>query len=223
MREDFAAQEAQRAEERNIRLQRENEDFALQMSNLDAQHAERMQKIDQQAREQTAKLEAAFINTYNQMAMDAGQHNSRMIDIQRQGQDAIEQQFAAWLNRMQSRVAGSMDLSRYSSAGRSLTSSVRGMFGFDTGGRVPASGAYNLMRGEQVLTPDTANLMRSIMGGEITSPAIRQMAMSGGSRSISTGDISIPISITEPGASADQIGAIVEFRIKKIFEDFVNE
>jgi hypothetical protein len=226
MREDFAAQEAQRAEERDIRLQRENEDFALQMQNLDAQHAERMQKIDQQAREQTAKLEAAFINTYNQMAMDAGQHQSRMIDIQRQGQNVIEQQFAAWLSRMQGQVASATSYITpgvdYGGAG-AAAEKVRSAFGFDTGGRVPRSGIYKLMRGEQVLTPDTAALMRNVMGGEITSPALRQMAMSGGSRSISTGDISIPISITEPGASADQIGAIVEFRIRKIFEDFVNE
>jgi hypothetical protein len=221
MRDDFAQQEALRAEERAIRLQRENEDFALQMQQMDAQHAERLATIDRQAQEQTAKLEAAFINTYNQMAQDAGQHQSRMIDIQRQGQNAIEVEFANWLRRMQGQVGGTTTRQPSSTFGQAEWKRVKRAFSFDTGGRVPASGMYSLSRGEQVLTPGTAEMMRNMLGGEINSPALMG-AMSGGSRSVSVGDISIPISITEPGASADQIGNVVEYKIRQIFEDFVN-
>lgn len=216
MREQFAREEAIRAEDRAIRLQRQQEDHQAQLAQLDANHAERLARIDTQAAQESDMLTQQFIETYNQLATEAGQHNARMIAIQRQGLEGMEEQLFLFVTSWQQRM-GQMTPT-------DLVNNARTKVGkwFASGtSRVPYTGAFGLERGESVIPAHTADMMRRSMGREITPAALAAMAMNGGSagnKTISVGDIEM--SFGDIGQySPQEIARIVRDEMITLFEE----
>lgn len=99
IKQSFVESEALQAENRAIQLQRMQEDHQLQLAKMDEQHAERLAQIDEQAKERADLENQAFVDLFNQLAIDAGQHEDRLLGIHRRGQQQIERELTQWWNR----------------------------------------------------------------------------------------------------------------------------
>lgn len=160
---------------------------AEEMRQLDTNLQERLTKIDQNADRETEKLTQKFIETYNKLAEDAGQHQNRMIGIQRAGLAQMERDFTAWILNQQKKLGQSPNIISPASRPQPTYSPVQRTFArpsFSVGADIMSTDLYQLEKGEQVLPAHVANFMRHMMGGrELTAPSVMG-AMGGGSRSM---------------------------------------
>lgn len=106
---NFDEQEALRAEDRQIQLGRMADAHQLRLDQMDTQYQDELTRIDEQAKQKADMEQQAFIDLFNQLAIDAGQGISRLLGIHRQGQQDIEQELTEWYRGMR-RELNSVDV-----------------------------------------------------------------------------------------------------------------
>lgn len=92
MKRAFEEQRAEEDFERAIRLQRQAEDYATQLAQMDAAQVERLAQIDRQAAQERAALDENFLEQLNA----AGVYRQAWLDQQKAQQEASLKLFDAW-------------------------------------------------------------------------------------------------------------------------------
>lgn len=214
MRQQFAREEALRAEDRSIRLARQMEDHQAQLAQLDANHQERLVKIDEQATRESDMVTQQFIDTFNQLATEAGQHNGRMIAIQRAGLEGMEQQLFMFVSSWQQRMGQMTPTQPFENTRKTV-----GRWFAGGTSRVSHTGMFGLERGESVIPAHTAEMMRRSMGGEITPVGLAAAMNGGSSRNIQfNGDMKLEFGDIG-GYSPQEIAAIVRGEFMNILKN----
>ncbi len=187
--QESAAEQLQAAKESDAEYLNELRD------RLNTEYNDRITQIDAQLNSERQLREQAFIATYNALATEANQHASNMLNIQTAYQGQAEAELAAWWGRMASTVGTQGKAPITSSTytpGKPITSGK--VFGsYAAGGYVSQDMMAQLHRGEYVMS---AQDMRN-----------------GGGRSM--GDLNVYV--TEPGASAEEIGRVVRSKLAEVF------
>lgn len=173
---------------------------------LNEEYNDRIAQIDAQLTAERNMREQAFMATYNALAEEANQHASNMLNIQTAYQGQAEAELAAWWSRMAATVgtqgktsfSGASMVSKAITSGKTSASSIGGSSGgwfgsYASGGYVSQDMFAQLHRGEFVMSA--------------------QDVRNGGARSM--GDLNVYV--TQPGASADEIGRIVRLKLAEVF------
>ena len=95
----FEEQRAEEDFERAIRLQRQAEDHASQLAQMDMAQAERLAQIDRQAAQERAALDESFLEQLNA----AGVYRQAWLDQQKAQQEASLKLFDAWWETIKAR------------------------------------------------------------------------------------------------------------------------
>lgn len=161
--EEYTALLTKQENERNALAAAQADELTQLQANLD----ERLATIQANAEKQKQAEEKAFIKTFNALATAAGQHQNRMIGIQRQGQQIAENELRAWWTRQQQLFRNTTVANNRVVPGRTggpqnysadFVAGIR-----DAGGSIRNEGLYQLAPGEYVLDPaQTAFMMRSV-------------------------------------------------------------
>lgn len=176
-------------EEEKIRQQRAIEDYQREYDRMVEEHNKEMALREEQHKEALTEItdtlekqkQAAidkFIETFDALALEAGQSEAVLLGIAEDGSDAVEKEFWTFWNNLKRTVTNStilvrQGLSAIGIGNTGATSNAASAFvmnrpTYQTGGMVNTSGLANLERGEHVLRPDAASVFRSIVGSEIT-------------------------------------------------------
>lgn len=178
--ESFALQQQIEAEDRELRFARMAEDHQRQLDALDAQNEERLDQIEQQAQDERNLLRSEFIETYNALAKDAGQHQSNMINIQRAGQAQLEAELRAWLIRQQNAIRASAPSTTPTYTNPNTTVHRQGQTAYADGTTfVPMTGSYTLHESEMVLKPSVSDALRYMLGQGVSQEGILAAASAG--------------------------------------------
>jgi len=218
-----SANRTQRLAELGQQYQREMAELRAQhqreLAQLQTQHAQKMADITRRATDERHMLEQAFIQTFNNLQMDANAHQSVMIGIQRGGQAVMEAELRAWWSRQQQMVAGSNEAQYTTRQGHRLVP-------FQTGGRAMRTGAYQLEQGEGVLRPDVMRTIDRMMGGQMTQGRLLAALGSGQSRgAVSVNGMTVPVHIEvggNPHDAARYAGEAVEAKVLEVLMELVS-
>ena len=150
-----------------------------ELTELRTAHARRLSEIRTQADAEIEALRAEFLETFIAMQKDAGVHQANLINIHRVGQATAEAELSAWWERQKRMFSGGgtthMPATQYRQTFNTPTLSSYGGYRaprFARGGAMPFTGMAHLEAGEHVLTPNTSGLLRRMLGGAITEPAL---------------------------------------------------
>lgn len=208
----LAKQQAQEDEDRALRLQRGAEDQAHQLAQMEQAQNERLAQIDRHAAEERTAADDAF----NKALEEEGIHNQRWLEQQKLFEEAaLKQARAFW--RAQLDLLPQMfgpttaaQKQKFIEDGI-ITDPFASLESRDSGGPIWQSKPHRMKAGEYVLDPATVARMGGFSGA-------RQVAMSGGGRSVSVGDISFSI-YPLPGQNAGDIAAAVRSEVLSIFNN----
>jgi hypothetical protein len=202
LRDRYAEEDRLRIEDRALRLRRMEEDHREQLNELERTHQERLTQINNHETQERNAREQAFVQQFNSLA----QHEGQMLDVQKEGQEAMAAELRRWWERQQEMIA---DTRQQEQSKRDRQEDFRGGDNYrgqyQTGGRVYGTGLYKLHQGEEVIRPDVAAAVRRMMGGSLNQNALVGALSGGGGPQI--GSISIPI-YAQPGMDEKQIAKI---------------
>lgn len=239
----FDEQLADEAAARALQMQRRKEDEALELTNLLTAHQSRLAQIQAAAEKEKAAAQVGFIETFDKLASEAGQHQSKMLGIQQQGQAAMEQSLRDfWIAQKKAQLTGTSSLSggtSSSSSGtttktRRVTRQVTGsraglgrqLEAFAEGGLVQRTGAILAHAGEYVLNKEHASYVQRMLGGNISQPAIAN-AITGGSAktgpTMNIENIAVNLAGDIGTYSPAQIQGMVEAGFEQAFAKFMQQ
>jgi hypothetical protein len=182
MQEQFAQEDALRAEDAALRAQRLAEDRQMELAALEAQLNDRLTAIENQASAERRARELAFIEEFNQLST----HQGQMINLQREGQDVAEAELRAWWTRM-ARIFGTTPVVEEAPLTRRTSAGTGGRLGgyqrypeFAIGGTVQETGLIYAHAGEEILNPGLAAIFRMLFGSGTLPPAAFASAFAGG-------------------------------------------
>lgn len=212
--DQFRKEEALRAEDFNRRLSRMQRDHNQQLQELDRQNQQRLAQIRTQAAQERQMLEQEFIQTYNALQTDAGNHMAVLVDIHRKGQDQIEADLRAWYDRQRG-IFQQPVTSAVGGAVGAVGSFISGIF--QEGGTLPATGLFMGHRGEEVIPARESALLRNLMGGRVSAPALVAAVAGGGrnGKSVSIANMPIYMPQTDRPMTEYDIRRIVEQAIER--------
>lgn len=232
-REEQLARENRDARLAELRTQHQRELAEMrtahmnELTQLRTQHLLRVGEIQRQAAAERQAVNTAFINTFNALQVEAGAHQSAMINIQRQGQAQMEADLRDWWTRMKGVVSGGTTQAPIvSSPNTYVPPGGRYINPFQTGGRAAATGAYRLEQGEYVLRPDVARTIDRMLGGNMTQAALLSaMAGRGARGDITINGMSVPVTLEagmDARSAAGRVGAEVEQRIFAVLSELLS-
>lgn len=232
-REEQLARENRDARLAELRTQNQRELAEMrtahqnELTQLRTQHLLRVGEIQRQAAAERQAVNTAFINTFNALQVEAGAHQSAMINIQRQGQAQMEADLRDWWTRMKGVVSGGTTQAPIvSSPNTYVPPGGRYINPFQTGGRAAATGAYRLEQGEYVLRPDVARTIDRMLGGNMTQAALLSaMAGRGARGDITINGMSVPVTLEagmDARSAAGRVGAEVEQRIFAVLSELLS-
>ena len=232
-RENQLARENRDARLAEVRTQHQRELSELRTAHqnelvqLRTQHLLRMSEIQRQAAAERQAVNTAFINTFNALQVEAGAHQSAMINIQRMGQAQMEADLRDWWTRMKGVVSGGTTRAPIVSSPKTyVPPGGRYINPRQTGGRAAATGAYRLEQGEYVLRPDVARTIDRMLGGNMTQAALLSaMAGRGARGDITINGMSVPVTLEagmDARSAAGRVGAEVEQRIFAVLSELLS-
>lgn len=232
-REEQLARENREARLAELRTQHQRELAEMrtahmnELTQLRTQHLLRVGEIQRQAAAERQAVNTAFINTFNALQVEAGAHQSAMINIQRMGQAQMEADLRDWWKRMKGVVSdGSAQAPIMPSPDTYVPPGGRYINPFQTGGRAAATGAYRLEQGEYVLRPDVARTIDRMLGGNMTQAALLSaMAGRGARGDITINGMSVPVTLEagmDARSAAGRVGAEVEQRIFAVLSELLS-
>lgn len=232
-REEQLARENREARLAELRTQHQRELAEMrtahmnELTQLRTQHLLRVGEIQRQAAAERQAVNTAFINTFNALQVEAGAHQSAMINIQRMGQAQMEADLRDWWTRMKGVVSGGTTQAPIMpSPDTYVPPGGRYINPFQTGGRAAATGAYRLEQGEYVLRPDVARTIDRMLGGNMTQAALLSaMAGRGARGDITINGMSVPVTLEagmDARSAAGRVGAEVEQRIFAVLSELLS-
>lgn len=165
--DEYNKAEELRQKDSDLRLARMQEDHEEQLVAQDTANQRRLEQINRQAEEQKAAEEANYRELFNSLEAESGNHQNRMILIQRTGQEQAEKELQAWWQRQAAIFNGGAALQQVGQAGQNIVNTLSDFFPrFASGGVMPHTGLAILEAGERVLTPAETNMIQRMMGSD---------------------------------------------------------
>lgn len=184
----FEEQQRLEDEDRQLRLDRQAQDHADQLTEMDRAQVERIQQIKDNAAEQRRQYEEQF----RLDAVAAGLRIQSWIDEKNRMTDEAIKAFDRFMDEVLKRVT----LGGGTTAGQDRGVPVSGggpILSRASGGPIPRTGLALVHRGEYVLNPATTAAVRNTIGGFDQAGLLAALQGSGGRSVTWNGDVSVSI------------------------------
>lgn len=215
--ERFTREEQMNREDMARKLALMQQSHQQELAQLSTQHQARLAQITASANAESQRLEKSFIDTFNKLQIDAGNHQAVLADVHRKGQAQIEADLRAWYAAQKAIVQSELGTMVGSILGASVTT-VGSLLGATvgsqaSGGTIGETGKYMMHAGEEVISRPYATALRSLMGGDVSQPALVSAAAAGMGKGggVSVGQISISVAgVSSPQETGQEVARQVK-------------
>lgn len=211
LRENFNKQERLRAEDRARTLARTREDHNRQLAELQMQHGRTLAELQSSLANERQALTNGWVQTYNQIQIDAGNHANAMVNIHAAGRTQIEADFMNWYNSWKPFTGVGQAVGAAQSAVNFASNFLQNLPFFANGGVMGRAGFAHMEAGEGAVPPRNTSAIMRMMGGQWSPDAITG-AVAAGQANISNIVESLVLNTQSqaPQLSAYELQRIVE-------------